>query len=60
MKPESLVEFRVIYNTLFGRKKTLDLTPEVLSHPLYSRYKVLAPEFYEMMYFLRKKVGLSV
>lgn len=60
MKQEKLVEFRSIYTELFGKKKTLEITPEILRNPRYSRYKMLAPEFYEMMIRNRRKFGQRV
>jgi hypothetical protein len=60
MKPEDLIEFRTIYTTLFGTKKYIEITQAVLDSPLYSRYKVLAPIFYQMMFQARKKHGLKV
>ena len=60
MTPENLAEFRCLYNELFGSKKTLDITPEVTRNPRYGRYKVLAPEFYKMMFIARKKCGMRV
>lgn len=60
MTPEKLSEFRSIYTELFGTKKTLDITPDVIKNPRYGRYKVLAPEFYQMMFTARKKCGMRV
>ena len=60
MLPEQLQEFRSIYSVLFGDKKYLEITPEVVNNPRYSRYKVLAVEFYTMMIKNRKKHGLKI
>ena len=54
---ETLKEFRMLYTDIFGDKETVEETPEVLAHPGYKRYSLLAPLFYSMMVKKRREIG---
>lgn len=53
-----LQEFREIVRTLYPPSATTAKpTPETLAHPLYPRYKFLAPLFYQAVLRIRRANG---